>query len=107
MADRTLSGVKIYLDTRTTAQWAQVSGIIPKGYLCAELTTDSKCKVKIGDGVLTYAALPYIEGSIDISDVDSEISTALGNYYTKAQTDAALGNCIKTDDTLILSCGIS
>ena len=107
MADRTLSGVKIYLDTRTTAQRAQASGVIPKGYLCAELTADSGCKVKIGDGTQTFAALPYIGGSIDISDVDSEISTALVNYYTKTQTDTALENCLKADDTFTFSCGIS
>ena len=107
MADRTLSGVKIYLDTRTTAQWAQVSQVIPKGFLCAELTTDSKCRIKIGDGVLTYAALPYVEGSIDISAVDSEITSALAAYYTKSETDALLAGCIKADDSLVLNCGLS
>ena len=47
----TMNGIEIYLDTRTTAQWGTVSRVIPKGFVCVELTTDGKCKMKCGDGV--------------------------------------------------------
>ena len=100
MADVTMNGVQIYFDTRTTAQWAQVSRVIPKGFICAELMTGGKCRIKIGDGVLTYAALPYVSGDIDLSDVDGEISTALTNYYTKTQTDSAIAAAISGLGTL-------
>lgn len=41
----TMNGVEIYLDTRTTAQWSSVVRVIPKGFVCVELTTDGKCKI--------------------------------------------------------------
>lgn len=59
MADRTMNNVEIYLDTRSAEQWAQVEKVIPKGFVCVELST-GKTKIKVGDGVNTYAALPYV-----------------------------------------------
>ena len=85
----TMNGVEIYLDTRTTAQWATVSRVIPKGFVCVELTTDGKCKMKCGDGVQTFADLPYIGGDLDMTD-----------YYTKTETDNAISEAIGNLGTL-------
>ena len=37
----TMNGIEIYLDTRTTEQWATISRAIPKGFVCVELTNFS------------------------------------------------------------------
>ena len=85
----TMNGVEIYLDTRTTAQWATVVRVIPKGFVCVELTTDGKCKMKCGDGVQAFADLPYIGGDLDMTD-----------YYTKTETDNAISEAIGNLGTL-------
>ena len=89
MATVTMNGIEVYLDTRTSAAWTAVSRVIPKGYPCAELTADSKCKLKIGDGVLPFSSLPYVGGDIDLTA-----------YYTKEETDAAISDAISALGTL-------
>lgn len=96
----TMNGVEIYLDTRTTAQWATVVRVIPKGFVCVELTTDNKCKMKCGDGVQTFADLPYIGGDLDMTQINNAITTALTNYYTKTETDTAISEAIGNLGTL-------
>ena len=96
----TMNGVEIYLDTRTTAQWATVVRVIPKGFVCVELTTDGKCKMKCGDGVQTFADLPYIGGDLDMTQINNAITTALTNYYTKTETDNAISEAIGNLGTL-------
>ena len=53
---------KIYLKNKTTEQWAADTEVQTKGSACVEFTTDGKTKLKIGDGVNTFADLPYIGG---------------------------------------------
>lgn len=96
----TMNGVEIYLDTRTTAQWGIVSRVIPKGFVCVELTTDGKCKMKCGDGVQTFADLPYIGGDLDMTAINNAITTALTNYYSKTETDNAISEAIGNLGTL-------
>ena len=96
----TMNGIEIYLDTRTTAQWGTVSRVIPKGFVCVELTTDGKCKMKCGDGVQTFADLPYVGGDLDITEINNAITTALTNYYTKTETDNAISEAIGNLGTL-------
>ena len=96
----TMNGVEIYLDTRTTTQWATVSRVIPKGFVCVELTTDGKCKMKCGDGVLSFADLPYVGGDLDMTQINNAIATALTDYYTKTETDTAISQAISNLGTL-------
>ena len=50
----------IQLLTATTAEWNKTQYIIPKGELIAELQTDGKIQLKIGDGLHKFSALPDI-----------------------------------------------
>ena len=89
MAQVTLNGVEIYLDTRTEANWLTVSKNIPKGFVCVAFVIDGsevKTKIKIGDGTKTFSQLEYIGGDIDMADVNTAITTALVDYYTKSET---------------------
>ncbi|MGN0613673.1 MAG: hypothetical protein ACI4JB_07195 [Porcipelethomonas sp.] len=91
----TMNDIEIYLDTRTAEQWGQVTRVIPKGFVCVELG-EAQAKLKIGDGVGTYAQLPYIGGDMaeyyTKTEVDSAISTAItqiGNVFTlKGRVDS-------------------
>ena len=78
MATQTMN-VKILQVTNTTAQWAGITDVLSKGLLAVEFTTDGKTKIKVGDGVKTFAELPYIECATDIT-----------LYYTKTETDAKI-----------------
>lgn len=72
----------------TTAQWAETetaAKVISKGQIVAELTTDGKTKLKMGDGVNTFANLPYITGDVE---VDSTLKVAGQAADAKATGDA-------------------
>jgi hypothetical protein len=89
MAQVTLNGVEIYLDTRTETNWQSVSKLIPQGFVCVAFVgsgNDIKAKIKIGDGTKTFSQLDYIGGDIDMADVTTAITTALADYYTKSET---------------------
>ena len=73
--------VKISLKYKTTEQWAAGTEVQTKGSACVEFTTDGKTKLKIGDGVNTFADLPYIGGD---ELTLSAIVAALG--YTPADS---------------------
>lgn len=66
MENKTLQ-VELYFDTRTSEQWSAVTKVIPKGFLCAEIISEDKLKIKIGDGTRAYASLPYVGGEMDES----------------------------------------
>ena len=74
--------VKISLKNKTTEQWAADTEVQTKGSACVEFTTDGKTKLKIGDGVNTFADLSYIGGD---ELTLSAIVAALG--YTPADSD--------------------
>jgi hypothetical protein len=73
--------VGILLKNKTTEQWAADKDVQRKGCACVEWADDGKTKLKVGDGVSTFADLPYIGGE-DIT-LDNILS-ALG--YTPADS---------------------
>lgn len=88
---RTLN-VKVLNVCKTTEQWAAETAVISKGLLCVELASENITLVKIGDGVKTYAQLPYItDGSFSISDY-STTTEVTEMIDTKLE---ALGNIIR------------
>lgn len=59
----TTMNIKLLNVTKTTSQWAEVESagtVISKGLLCIEIDTNNKTWAKVGDGVHTWASLPYI-----------------------------------------------
>lgn len=61
MAQKTFEAI-IALKNKTTEQWTSDTNVQPKGSACVEFTTDGKTKLKVGDGVNVFSALPYIGG---------------------------------------------
>lgn len=92
-----INGAEVYNDCRTEATWNAITKVIPMGFMCVAFVTEGNttvAKIKIGDGVSPFSALPYIGGDIDIDDVNTAIATALASYYTSAQTDSAIAAAI-------------
>lgn len=50
----------IQLLTATTAQWSESQYVIPEGELVAELLTDNKIQLKVGNGLNKFSDLPYV-----------------------------------------------
>lgn len=89
--NRTLQA-KVLNVCKTTEQWVAETAVISKGLLCVELASENVTLVKIGDGVKTYAQLPYItDGSFSISDY-STTTEVTEMIDTKLE---ALGNIIR------------
>ena len=87
---------KVLHVANTTSAWANIDTVISRGLLCIEFTADNKTKAKVGDGVGTYAELPYLsDGTIDIT-----------NYYTSTETDTAITNAISALGNFIRIKGI-
>lgn len=93
MANVTMN-VKVVNVVKTTAEWGQVTDVITKGVLCVETTTDNKVKIKVGDGVKTYDALPYAS-EVDLSD-----------YSTTAQVTQAINDAIAALGNLMTVKGV-
>lgn len=93
MANVTMN-VKVVNLFKTTAEWEQITDVITKGVLCVETTTDNKVKIKVGDGVKTYDALPYAS-EVDLSD-----------YSTTAQVTQAINDAIAALGNLMTVKGV-
>lgn len=76
MANNTLK-TRILICSDTTANWSSASKILLKGEMAIEFT-DSTPKFKFGDGVNTWADLPYV------SMTPSEITAAINSAVTAA-----------------------
>lgn len=93
MANVTMN-VKVVNVVKTTTEWGQISDVITKGVLCVETTADNKVKIKVGDGVKTYDALPYAS-EVDLSD-----------YSTTAQVTQAINDAIAALGNLMTVKGV-
>ena len=65
-----MDGIEIYFDARTPEQWAEITKVVPKGYICVEFTTDEKCRLKVGDGTKQYSELPYAGGDVGPAEIE-------------------------------------
>ena len=80
MADQIFE-TKIALVNKTTEEWESTTATPVKGCPCVEWTAEGKPKMKVGDGVNTWADLPYLADDLTAS----VIIAALG--YTPATLD--------------------
>jgi hypothetical protein len=53
----------IQLLTATTAEWNESQYVIPKGELVAEVLTDGKIQLKVGNGLHKFSELAYVASS--------------------------------------------
>lgn len=65
---------KIALVNKTTAEWTAETTVPFKSCPCVEFTTDGKTKLKIGDGVNTFANLPYIADNLTAAAIISALN---------------------------------
>ena len=72
MATKSMT-TKIILVNKTTAEWATESTVIPKGLPVVEFADGGKTKMKVGDGVNTFADLPYIADDLTASAIISAL----------------------------------
>lgn len=72
MAERTMVA-KIALVSKATAEWVAETAIPFRGCPCVEFTADGKTKMKVGDGVSLYSALPYIADDITAAMIISAL----------------------------------
>lgn len=72
MATKSMT-TKIILVNKTTAEWATESTVITKGLPVVEFTDGGKTKMKVGDGVNTFANLPYIADDLTASAIISAL----------------------------------
>ena len=74
--------VKVLMDARTEAEWQNAGSlVVPKGYITVSLFDNGKSLMKIGNGVGTWAELPYINKAEPVD---------LTSYYTKDETNAKI-----------------
>lgn len=90
MANNTLN-TRILLCSGSTTEWASSTKVILKGEVALEFTTDATQppKVKIGDGVNTFAKLPYAvltPGEID-TVIEKALETFKGSIHTHANKE--------------------
>jgi hypothetical protein len=83
MAEITRIGKVLHV-VKTTAEWKSETTVPAKGLLCVEIASSSRTLAKVGDGTNTYTTLPYLQDG----------SFAIGNYYTKTQTDSKISEAI-------------
>ena len=71
----------IQLLTATTANWNASQYIVPEGELIAELQTDGKIQLKIGDGLHKFSDLPYVadKGPKGDAGISPTVSTSKEN----------------------------
>lgn len=65
---------KLALVNKTTEQWAAETAVPVKGCPCVEFTTAGKVKLKIGDGVSAWAALPYVADDLTAAAIISALN---------------------------------
>ena len=88
----------------TTADWAAHNLVLGDGELALERRIDGIIKAKIGDGVLTFAAAPYLGGALDTPEADlryvkqSDTSTtggpAVANKWPRLSADGLLDSSL-------------
>lgn len=76
--------VRFQLRNNTEAEWQAKIGFVPlQGEPCVTTDGDNKGRIKIGDGVTTWAELPYITSPATGAYVTAtELQTALKKYAT-------------------------
>lgn len=96
MATQTLN-TRIALKSDTTANWAKSTLVLLKGEQAIEITESGAYKIKIGDGVKTFAELPYAtmtpeEISALIGDTGVYLDTTAGKLVATTFAGALQGN---------------
>lgn len=103
MSNVTLN-TRIVICSKTTSEWAQSanSSLVPlRGEFCVETFTDAAPKIKIGDGVTTWANLPY--ATLTPAEVQAMITS--GAYTLPIATSSVVGGVKSGTDITVDSSG--
>jgi hypothetical protein len=103
---------RIILRNDSTANWnAAIDAKLAKGEIGLEFQADGKIRMKVGDGTLTWAELPYfgddsaaIQAAIDLAaaDATSKADAALAEAKTFVNTQISAVNHLKREIVLVL-----
>lgn len=102
MATNNTLNTRILLCNDTTANWADSTKVILKGEMAIEFTSSGAPKFKTGNGIDTFADLPYVTmtPSEITTAINNAITTASHSHSNKAVLDSiqvALTNALKTN----------
>lgn len=94
---------RIALRCDSTAKWSQnTSAVLFKGEIGIELLADNSAKLKIGDGLKTWSALPYFESGIPVLTgtvaPTTDTTGKLGQIYIETSTNT-LYICVAAGNT--------
>lgn len=86
----------IQLLTASTSEWNASQYVVPKGELIAELQTDGKIQLKIGDGLHKFSDLSYVadkgpKGETGTPGTSPTVSTSKANGIATITVTDALG----------------
>ena len=87
--------MQLKLRNDTAENWSSHNPVLLKGELAVEFGNDSRCKLKIGDGVTDWNSLPYFNEIDNVTEIVNENLEAKANacdVYTKTEIDSTIGN---------------
>lgn len=109
MAEKHVQG-RLALLRKTTAEWAAVSStVLLAGEIGIEVLENGAHKIKIGDGITTWANLGYFGGVAGMQLVDNAVNGDLAGLDSTGQaTDSgiAASTVVTTEKFLNIDCSL-
>jgi hypothetical protein len=96
--------------SHTTAEWANITSILPASSVNVEILVDGTIKVKVGDGGKTWQQLNYLVDSLEFSNELQNVNDRIDNFESqKASLSGAVftGEVNFTEPVLFSGAGVN